>query len=246
MKWSTTIASALLLTTAGPLLAGTFDKAGVALAGSAPVARILNCDLAKTSFKGSNEGWFSSAEKSVESTCLAGDTPINFSAGADNWPKLLKLAGQPVIVKLAQNKGVIKEAKTDWVLVDIAKAGSKVNPTTNPVKLCGDDKAPKELKDVWSHGYRVGVAVDVWAGGTRAKDAHWTGAQSGHKDDWYADVRLSRSRNAQWAPDGSVRLGAVCAAAHETIATAAKPLIFVYDQGREDPDYVIVEAYEVD
>ena len=241
-----TIASALFLTAAVPLLAGTFDNAGVALAGSAPVVRILNCDLVKTSFKGSNEGWFSSADKSVESSCLAGDTLINFSAGADNWPKLLQLAGQPVIVKLAQNKGVIKEAKTDWVLADIARADGKANPPTNPVKLCGDDKAPKEFKDVWSHGYRVGVAVDLWQGGTRPKDAHWAGAQSGHKDDWYADVRLSRSRNAQWAPDGSVRLGAVCAAAHEAIATAAKPLIFVYDQGSEDPEYVIVEAYAID
>jgi hypothetical protein len=245
MKRSTTIASALFLTAAVPLLAGTFDTTGIALAGSAPVARILNCDLMKTSFKGSNEGWFSSAEKSVESTCLAGDTLINFSAGADNWPKLLQLAGQPVIVKLAQNKGVIKEAKTDWALIDIApRAGAKA--TANPVKVCGDDKAPKELKDVWSHGYRVGLAVDVWQGGTRPKDDHWTGAQSGHKDDWYADVRMSRSRNAQWAPDGSVRLGAVCAAAHEAIATAAKPLIFVYDQGSEDPQYVIVEAYAID
>ena len=242
MKWSMSIASALFLTTAVPLLAGTFDNAGVALAGSAPVARILNCDLVKTSFKGSNAGWISSADKSVESTCLAGDTLINFSAGADNWPKLLQLAGQPVIVKLAQNKGVIKEAKTDWVLVDVtSKSGAQINP----IKLCGDDKAPKEFKDVWSHGYRVGVAVDLWAGGTRAKDAHWTGAQSGHKDDWYVDVRLSRSRNAQWAPDGSVRLGAVCAAAHETIAAAGKPLIFVYDQGSEDPEYVIVEAYAI-
>ena len=44
MKRSMTIASALFLTTAVPLLAGTFDNAGVALAGSAPVARILNCD----------------------------------------------------------------------------------------------------------------------------------------------------------------------------------------------------------
>ncbi|HYN77335.1 MAG TPA: hypothetical protein VES73_06040 [Lamprocystis sp. (in: g-proteobacteria)] len=242
MKWSTTIASALFLTTAVPLIAGTFDNAGVALAGSAPVARILNCDLVKTSFKGSNAGWISSADKSVESSCLAGDTVINFSAGADNWPKLLQLAGQPVIVKLAQNKGVIKEAKTDWVLIDVT---SKTGAPVNPVKLCGDDKAPKEFKDVWSHGYRVGVAVDLWVGGMRAKDAHWTGAQSGHKDDWYADVRLSRSRNAQWAPDGSVRLGAVCAAAYETIAAAGKPLIFVYDQGSEDPEYVIVETYAI-
>lgn len=51
MKLSTTIASALFLTSAAPLLAGTFDNAGVALAGSAPIARILNCTLAKTSFK---------------------------------------------------------------------------------------------------------------------------------------------------------------------------------------------------
>ncbi|WP_295426366.1 hypothetical protein [uncultured Thiodictyon sp.] len=243
MKWSTTIMSALFLTAAAPLPAGTFDNAGVAVAGSAPVVRILNCDLMKTSFKGSNAGWLSSADKSVESSCLAGDTALNFSATADNWPKLLQLAGQPVIVRLAQNKGVIKEAKTDWVLVDItAKSAAKANPT----KICGDDKAPKEFKDVWSHGYRVGVPVDVWQGGTRAKDAHWTGAQSGHKDDWYADLRLSRSRNAQWAPDGSVRLGAACAAAHAAIATAAKPLIFVYDQGSEDPEYVVVETYAID
>jgi len=242
MKRSTTIASALLLI-AVPLSAGTFDTVGVAVAGSAPVVRILNCDLVKTSFKGSNAGWISSADKSVESACMAGDTQINFSAGADNWPKLLQLAGQPVIVKLAQNKGVIKEAKTEWILVEVtSKSGGKANPT----KICGDDKAAKEFKDVWSHGYRVGVPVDVWQGGSRPKDAHWTGAQSGHKDDWYADVRLSRSRNAQWAPDGSVRLGAVCAAAHETIATAAKPLIFVYDQGSEDPEYVIVEVHALD
>jgi hypothetical protein len=88
--------------------------------------------------------------------------------------------------------------------------------------------------------------VDVWAGGTRAKDAQWSGPQKGHKDDWYTDVRLSRSRNAQWAPDGSVRFGAACAAAHEAIATAGKPLIFVYDQASEDPEYTIVEVYGVE
>jgi len=243
MKLSTTAASALFLTSAVPLLAGTFDKAGVALAGSAPVARILNCTLAKTSFKGANEGWFSSAEKSVEATCLAGDTAINFSASADSWPKLLQLAGQPVVVKLAQNKGVVKEAKSEWIMVDIA---SKASVTTNPNKICGDDKAPKEFKAIWSHGYRVGEAVDVWQGGTRAKDAQWNGPPSGRKDDWYADVRMSRSRNAQWAPDGSVRLGSSCAAAHETIAAAAKPLIFVYDQGTEDPEYAVMEVYAVE
>jgi hypothetical protein len=43
MKWATTLASALFLTASVPLLAGTFDNAGVALAGSAPVARILYC-----------------------------------------------------------------------------------------------------------------------------------------------------------------------------------------------------------
>ncbi|WP_295389348.1 hypothetical protein [uncultured Thiodictyon sp.] len=243
MKWSTTTLSALFLTTAVPLLAGTFDTAGVAIAGSAPVERILNCDLAKTSFKGSNEGWFSSADKSVESTCLAGDTALNFSAGADNWPKLLQLAGRPVVVKLAQNKGLVKGAKTDWVLMDIT---SKAVPKANPTKICGDDKAPKEFKEVWSHGYRVGEAVDVWAGGARVKDAQWSGPQKGHKDDWYADVRLSRSHNAQWAPEGSVRFASVCAASHEAIAAAGKPLIFIYDQGSEDPEYAIVEVYAMD
>ena len=43
MKCATTLASALILTASVPLLAGTFDNAGVALAGSAPVACILNC-----------------------------------------------------------------------------------------------------------------------------------------------------------------------------------------------------------
>jgi Mg/Co/Ni transporter MgtE len=52
MKWSTTTASALFLATAVPLLAGIFDNAGVALACPAPVVRILNCNLVKTSFKG--------------------------------------------------------------------------------------------------------------------------------------------------------------------------------------------------
>jgi hypothetical protein len=243
MQWSKTLTSALFLTGAVPLLAGTFDNSGVALAGSAPVARILNCDLVKTSFKGANEGWFSSADKSVESTCQAGDTALNFSAGADNWPKLLQLAGRPVVVKLAQNKGVVKEAKTDWVLVDIT---TKATTKTNPTKLCGDDKAPKEFKDVWSHGYRVGEAVDAWTGGARPKDAQWSGPQKGRKDDWYLDVRLSRGRNAQWAPDGSVRLAAVCGNAHEAIAAAGKPLIFVYDQATEDPEYSIVEVYGLD
>lgn len=65
MKWPTAIASALFRTTAVPLLAGTFDNASVAPAGAVPVVRILNCDLVKTSFKGSNEGWFSSADKSL-------------------------------------------------------------------------------------------------------------------------------------------------------------------------------------
>jgi hypothetical protein len=243
MSWSKTTASILFLTFAVTPLAGTFDTGGTALAGTAPTVRILNCDLVKTSFKGSNEGWFSSADKSVEVTCMAGDSAINFSASANNWPRLLEFAGRPVVVKLAQNKGLVKEAKTDWVLAELTgTTGGKAAPK----KVCGDDKAPKEFKEIWSHGYRVGTAVDLWLGGTRPKDANWAGPQSGHKEDWYLDVRLSRNRNSQWAPDGSVRLGKVCAGSAETIAAAGKPLIFVYDQGSEDPEYVVVEVYGVD
>jgi hypothetical protein len=57
---------------------------------------------------------------------------------------------------------------------------------------------------------------------------------------------MSLARNWQWAPDGSVRLGAVCADQHEVIAASTKPMVFVYDQGSDDPEYAIVEIYEMD
>ncbi|MGB5734416.1 MAG: hypothetical protein WBM40_08235 [Thiohalocapsa sp.] len=243
MKWSTTLSSILFLTAAVNPLAGTFDGVGGAIAGSAPVVRLLSCDLVKTSFKGDNEGWISSAEKSVESSCFAGDTPFKFSASADQWPKLLELAGEPVLVKLAENKGLVKDAKTDLAMVGIV---SRSSTTPKFTKLCGDDKAPKEFKKVWSHGYRVGQAVDLWQGNQRDKDEHWDGPQKGHKDAWYLDVRMSKPGNWQWAPRGSVRLGAVCADQNETIAAAMEPLIFVYDQGDDDPHYAVIEVYRID
>jgi len=229
----------LLLLLASTAWTGTFDTSGPGAA-AAPVERILSCNLMKTSFKGDNEGWLSSAEKSVESTCLAGDTPFKFSATADKWPELLQMAGQPVVVKLARNKGLANDAKTDWVMLEIApKKAAK--PTME--KLCGDDKAPKEIEKVWSHGYRVGEAVDVWKGGSRDKDDHWDGPQKGHKDDWYIDVRMSLARTWQWAPNGSVRLGSVCTDSHSAVASAVEPLVFVYDQGSDDPEYAVVEIY---
>ncbi|ESQ09687.1 MAG TPA: hypothetical protein DDY14_05220 [Chromatiaceae bacterium] len=243
MNWPMTLTSALFLIAAMAPLAGTFDGTGGAVASSATPVRLLNCTLAKTSFKGDNEGWISSAEKSIESTCLAGDTPIKFSAGADSWQKLLDLAGQPVMVKLAENKGRLKDAKTDWIMVDIT-AQNKAK--TKFTKLCGDDKAPKEFKEIWSHGYRVGQAVDVWQGNTREKDENWEGPQKGHKNDWYLDVRMSAARNWQWAPDGSVRLGSACADQYEAIAASVDPLVFVYDQGDDDPRYAVIEIYRMD
>jgi hypothetical protein len=240
MKTITTALSLLLL--AGPSTAGTFDAGGPASA-AIPVTRMLSCHLMKTSFKGDNEGWLSSAEKSVESTCMAGDTPIKFSATADKWQRLLEVAGQPVFVKLARNEGLAKDAKTDWVLIEVS---SKAGAAPNMTKLCGDDNAPKEFKETWSHGFRVGEAVDVWRGDVRRKDERWGGPQKKHKDAWYLDVRMSLARNWQWAPDGSVRLGAVCADQHEVIAASTKPMVFVYDQGSDDPEYAIVEIYEMD
>jgi hypothetical protein len=59
MKTITTALSLLLL--AGPSTAGTFDAGGPASA-AIPVTRMLSCHLMKTSFKGDNEGWLSSAE----------------------------------------------------------------------------------------------------------------------------------------------------------------------------------------
>jgi len=235
------LAFGLLAAVASTIQAGTFDGS-VSIAGSAPVVRILNCDLVKTSFKGDNKSWLGDAEKSVESTCLAGDKPIKFSATADKWQTLLELAGQPVVVRLAENKGIAKDAKTDWVLVDIhSKAASK--PVMS--KLCGSDQAKPELATVWSHGYRVGRVVDIWKGRVRDKDEHWDGPQKRHEDDWYIDVRMSNAGNYQWAPDGSVRLGAVCADTHAELADATTPLVFVYDQGDEDPEYVVVEIYSM-
>jgi hypothetical protein len=231
----------LLLLLASTARAGTFDSTAQGAA-AVPVDRILNCNLTKTSFKGDNEGWLSSADKSVESTCLAGDKPIKFSATADKWPELLKMAGQAVVVKLARNNGLAKDAKTDWVMLELAPKRA-AQPTME--KLCGDDKAAKEIEKVWSHGYRVGEAVDVWVGGSRDKDDHWSGPQKGHKDDWYLDVRMSLARNWQWAPGGSVRLGAVCADSYSAVAAATEPLVFVYDQGSEDPEYTIVEIYKM-
>jgi len=229
-----------LLLLASTTWAGTFDTSGPEAA-AAPVERILNCNLMKTSFKGDNAGWLSSAEKSVESTCLAGDTAIKFSASADKWPTLLQLAGQSVIVKLARSEGLVKDAKSDWTMLGIAP---KKAAKPKMVKLCGDDAAPKEIEKVWSHGYRVGEAVDVWKGGSRKKDDYWDGPQKGHKDDWYVDVRMSIARNWQWAPNGSVRLGAVCADSHSAVASSVEPLVFVYDQGGDDPEYAVVEIYK--
>jgi hypothetical protein len=91
----------------------------------------------------------------------------------------------------------------------------------------------------------VGEVVDIWKGGSRSKDDHWHGPQAGHKDDWYLDVRMSQARNGQWAPNGSVRLGSACAGSHDTIATVAEPLVLVYDQGSEDPEYAVVEIYKM-
>jgi hypothetical protein len=56
---------------------------------------------------------------------------------------------------------------------------------------------------------------------------------------------MSLARNGQWAPTGSVRLGAVCADSHAAIVAATEPLVFVYDQGSDDPEYLVVEVYKM-
>jgi hypothetical protein len=218
------------LLAAGPATAGFFDEGGGQPQGDLSAAtRILSCTLVKTSYKGKNEGLFSDAKKSVEASCLArGSLKIDFSATMAQWAQLRDAAGQPVTVYLAEER--LDDAKTDWALLGVeaaAKAKAKKTKVCGPASESASEFAGAK---VYSRGYRVGKPVDM------VQD----------RDDWSLTVLLGLEGAVPWVDDtGSVVLGRDCRTSHAKIMSNPGPMIFVYVQEKDDPDYVVEEVYSL-
>lgn len=210
--------------------AGFFDQTGAQPQGDlASAGRILSCTLIKTSFKGENAGFFSDAKKSVEASCLAGGGLVeSFSASMTQWQTLRDAAGLPVAVYLSNTR--LPDAKTDWSLLGV-KPQSALQVRREPV--CGpadEGKSQFAGKKVYSRGFRVGRLSEVYQ----------------NKRDWRIGVLLGLTGATPWLADkGSLTLGEACAQSPAALAATDDPMIFVYVQPDDDPDYVIEEVYRL-
>jgi len=191
--------------------------------------RIMACHLVKTSYKGENEGFFSSAEKSVEASCQDRDGELmEFSATMAQWETLRNHAGHAVLVYLSDRK--IKNAKTDWTLVEAQNIEQK---SFTPKKLCGpaQDKQLLQGEKVWSRGFRIAWVYDA----SRAKES----------DTWNLHAYVGFNGDTKWAEKGSVTFGEFCGKSIHKIMETNEALIFTYVQKEEDPDYLVEAVYRM-
>ncbi len=191
--------------------------------------RILACRLIKTSYKGENEGFFSSAEKSVEASCQDRDGELmDFSATMAQWEKLRSHAGRSVLVYLSKRK--LENAKTDWTLIDLEATQAKA---FTPEKLCGPDQDKQLLQGnkVWSRGFRVAWVYDA----VRVTDAKT----------WDLHAYVGFEGDSQWAKEGSVQLGEFCNTSMYKAMQTNEPLIFTYVQKEDSPHYLIEAVYRM-
>lgn len=216
------------------LLVGTshafFDgKANAAGETKYNAKRIMACYLVKTSYKGDNEGFFSSAEKSVEASCQDRDGELmKFSATMAQWETLRNHAGHSVRVYLTDRK--IKNAKTDWTLIEVEKNKKK---SFVPEKLCGPEEGKQLMQGekVWSRGFRIAWVYDA----SRAKE----------EDTWDLHAYVGFKGDSKWAEKGSVRFGDFCSKSIHKVMEANEALIFTYVQKEEDPDYLVEAVYRM-
>jgi len=190
-------------------------------------ARILACILVKTSYKGENEGFFSSAEKSVEAQCQDRDGElIEFSATMAQWQTLLDHAGRQVLIYLSDQK--IPNAKTDWSLIEPKAIDTQ---SYRLEKLCGPPQGQQLLQDkkVWSRGFRVAQSHEAVR----------------YQETWQLQTYVGLVGDTHWTEKGRVELGDYCKASIYKIMAANSPLIYTYVQPDDDPDYLVEAVYRL-
>ncbi len=208
-----------------------FDKEASNAAGETKytASRVLACHLIKTSYKGDNEGFFSSADKSVEAACQDRDGALmEFSATMQQWEKLRNYAGRSVLVYLSKRK--LESAKTDWTLIDLDATQEK---NFVPEKLCGPEEGKTLLQDqkVWSRGFRIAWIYDA--------------ERVAKSETWNLQSYVGFTGGSKWVDKGSVQFGEFCRASIHKIMESNAALIFTYVQKDEKPDYLIESVYRM-